>query len=63
MKENRRKFLKKALYTAPVLVVLGEFVTPPSLHARLFSSIIPWPFKQDSNKRVRPERETKRGKN
>jgi len=63
MKENRRKFLKKALYTAPVLVVLGEFVTPPSLHANIWSRFGIWPLKEGSNKRVRPERETKRGKN
>jgi len=63
MEESRRKFLKKSLYTAPVLVVLGQFVTPPSLHSDAPSgpSGPPGGFLKmlDSNKRVRPERETK----
>ncbi len=67
MEESRRKFLKKSLYTAPVVIVLGQFVAPSSLHAD--STGGPdgppgWPFFKmtGSNKRVRPERETKKTK-
>lgn len=30
---SRRKFLKKAIYTAPTLIVLGQLVKPTSVHA------------------------------
>jgi len=64
MEESRRKFLKKSLYTAPVLVVLGQFVTPDSLHADGTGGPDGppggWLFKMTGfNKRIRPERETK----
>ncbi len=69
MEKSRRNFLKKSLYTAPVLMALGQFTTPPSLHADAPSGPLGppggWPFFKmtGSNKRVRPERETKKDKN
>ncbi len=67
MEKSRRNFLKKSLYTAPVLVALGQFVTSP-LHADGTGGPEGppgWPFFKmtGSNKRVRPERETKKDKN
>jgi hypothetical protein len=32
-KESRRDFIKKALYKAPTLIVLGQFVTPNEVNA------------------------------
>jgi hypothetical protein len=31
--ENRRKFLKKAVYSAPVILVLGQLVKPTKVRA------------------------------
>ncbi|MEA1953640.1 MAG: hypothetical protein U9O24_04560 [Campylobacterota bacterium] len=69
MKKSRRSFLKKSLYSAPVLVALGQFIQPVSIRADGtggpsgppggFFSI----FKStSSNKRVRPTRESKKTK-
>ncbi len=33
IKNNRRSFLKKAVYTAPSLLVLGSLVRPTTSHA------------------------------
>ena len=38
MKEDRREFLKKALYTTPTVVVLGSLIKPKSAKADDFGA-------------------------
>lgn len=55
MQETRRRFLKKAIWTVPVLIGMGQLAKPTTLHAE---SHIPDPWGMMSSNR-NPERNIK----
>jgi hypothetical protein len=56
IQEDRRSFLKKAAYSAPALIALGQLARPARVEAE---SAIPDPFGVErSSRTVRPSRAT-----
>ncbi len=66
---SRRNFLKKSVYSAPILIALGQFIKPTSVYADGTGgpdgppggfSPMSTTTSSSSNKRVRPIRSTRK---